>query len=94
MAKTVPAHELQSELARLLDEVADRREHVVVTRRGRPAAALISISEYDALEAGAEILSDSEALTAIEAGLKEIQSGDTVTLEEIRAELAARRSAR
>jgi prevent-host-death family protein len=94
MAKTVLVHELQSELARLLDEVADRRQRVVVTRRGRPAAVLIPISEYDALEVSAEILSDSDALTAIEAGLEEIQSAETVSLEEIRAELAARRSAR
>lgn len=94
MAKTVPVRELRAELAHLLDEVADLREHVVVTRRGRPAAVLIPVDEYDALEETADLLSDGEALAAIEAGLAEIERGETVTLRELRAELAQRRQAR
>jgi antitoxin YefM len=93
MAKTVPVRELRSDLAHLLDEVADRREHVVVTRRGRPAAVLIPVDEYDALEETAEILSDADALAAIGEGLAEIERGETVTLEELRAQIAGRRRA-
>ena len=93
MSKTVPARELRSDLAHLLDEVADRREHVVVTRRGRPAAVLIPVDEYDALEETAEILSDLEAMAAIDEGLAEIDRGETVTLEELRAQIAGRRRA-
>lgn len=84
----MPVRELRNGLARLLDEVADRREHVVVTRRGRPAAALIPIDEYEALEETAEILSDPDALAAIDAGLAELERGETVTLEQLRHELA------
>lgn len=94
VAKTVPVRELRNGLARLLDEIADRREHVVVTRRGRPAAVLIPIDEYEALEETAEILSDPDALAAIEAGLAELERGEAVTLEEVRRELAQRRQAR
>ncbi len=93
MSKTVPARELRSDLAHLLDDVADRREHVVVTRRGRPAAVLIPVDEYDALEESAEILSDADALAAIDAGLVEIERGETVTLAELRAQIAGRRRA-
>ena len=91
MSKTVPVRELRSDLAHLLDDVADRREHVIVTRRGRPAAVLIPIDEYDALEETAEILSDPDALAAIDAGLAEIEQGETVTLAELRDQLAGRR---
>jgi len=80
------------ELARLLDEVADRREHIVVTRRGRPAAVLIPIGEYDALEETAEILSDAETRHAIDAGVAELDAGETVSLDDVRRELAACRS--
>ena len=93
MAKTVPVRELRSELARLLDDVVERREHVIVTRRGRPAAALIPIDEYEALEETAEILSDPDALAAIEAGLAEIERGEVVTLDDLRRGLAQRRAA-
>ena len=43
MAKTVPVRELRAGLAEFLDEVADLREHVIVTRNGRRAAVLVPI---------------------------------------------------
>src|SRR6476659_8394187 len=93
MAKTVPVRELRSNLSSLLDDVSDRRDHVLVTRNGAPAAAIIPIDEYEALEETAEILSDSDALSALEAGLGEIERGDTITLAELRDELADHRPA-
>lgn len=92
MAKTVPVRELRSNLSSLLDDVSDRRDHVLVTRNGAPAAALVPIDEYEALEETAEILSDPDALTALEAGLAEIARDETVTLAELRGELAERRA--
>ena len=94
MAKTVPVRELRARLSELLSDVADRRDHVLVTRNGRPAAALVPIDEYEALEETAEILSDPDALAAIEAGLAEINRGETVELDDLRRELAERRPAR
>jgi prevent-host-death family protein len=94
VAKSVPVRELRSELARVLDDVVDRREHVVVTRHGRPAAALIPIDEYEALEETAEILSDPDAIAAVEAGLAELERDEVVTLDELRRGLAQRRAAR
>lgn len=87
VAKTVGVRDLRAALAELLDEVADRREHVVVTRHGRPAAVLIPVDEYDALEETAEILSDTDTLAAIAAGLADIEKGDTVTLAQLRREI-------
>lgn len=91
MAKTVPVRELRSNLSNLLDDVSDRRDHVVVTRNGTPAAALVPIDEYEALEETAEILSDPDAISALETGLAEIERGETITLAELREELAERR---
>jgi prevent-host-death family protein len=89
MAKTVPVRELRANLSSLLDEVSDRRDHVLVTRNGVPAAALVPIDEYEALEETAEILSDPDAIAALEEGLGEIERGETITLAELRKELAA-----
>lgn len=91
MAKTVPVRELRAELAGLLDEVADRREHVIVTRRGRPAAALVPIDEYEALEETAEILSDPETMRAIERGLRDARAGRVYPLEHVITEARRRR---
>lgn len=92
MAKTVPVRELRSNLSSLLDDVRDRRDHVLVTRNGAPAAALVPIDEYEALEETAEILSDPAALAALETGLGEIERDETVTLTELRSELSERRA--
>lgn len=94
MAKIVPVREFRTKLSELLNDVADRRDHVLVTRNGKPAAALVPIDEYEALEETAEILSDSATLSAIEAGLADLARGETVTLDELRQELAQRRAAR
>jgi antitoxin YefM len=94
MAKTVPVREFRSNLGQLLSDVADRRDHVLVTRNGRPAAMLVPVDEYEALEETAEILSDVDALAALEAGLAEISREETVTLEDLRRELAERRTVR
>lgn len=93
VAKIVPVRELRRNLSSLLDDVSNRRDHVLVTRNGTPAAALVPIDEYEALEETAEILSDPDALAALEAGLAEIERGETVTLEELREELAEKRPA-
>lgn len=90
MSKAVPVREFRTRLAELLDEVADRREHVTVTRRGRPAAVLVPVDEYEALEETAEILSDDDALRAIRQGLDDLTAGEVVPLERIREEMAAR----
>ncbi len=92
MAKTVAVRELRSNLSKLLSDVADRRDHVLVTRNGRPAAVLVPIDEYDALEETAEVLSDPDALAALEAGLGELERGETITLDDLRRELAERRA--
>lgn len=94
VAKVVPVREFRTRLSELLGDVADRRDHVLVTRNGKPAAVLVPIDEYEALEETAEILSDSATLSAIEAGITDLARGDSVTLEELRKELAQRRAAR
>jgi len=94
MSQTVPVRELRSNLSRLLSDVADRRDHVIVTRNGRPAAVLVPIDEYEALEETADILADPDTLAAIDGGLSELARGESVTLEELRAELAGRRPPR
>jgi prevent-host-death family protein len=84
MAKVVPVREFRTKLSELLSDVADRRDHVLVTRNGKPAAALVPIDEYQALEETAEILSDPATLDAIDAGIGEFAQGHTIALDDQR----------
>ena len=90
---TTPICEFRSHLADLLDEVADRREHVTVTRHGRPAAVMIPVGECEALEETAEILSDDRTLAAIAQGLVDLAGGDLIPLDEVRQQQATRQGA-
>jgi antitoxin YefM len=67
---------------------------VLVTRNGKPLAALVPIDDYEALDETVEILSESGVLSAIEAGLAELSREEIVTLEESRPQLTERRQAR
>jgi predicted transcriptional regulator len=51
------------------------------------------IDDNQALGETVEILADPHALAAVEDGLAEIERGETVTLDELRSELAERRPA-
>lgn len=73
MAETVPVQELRSNLDSLLDDVSRRHDRVLVTRNGAPTAALVPIDGSAALEETAEVLSDPNAPSALEAGLAEIE---------------------
>jgi prevent-host-death family protein len=90
MSKTVPVREFRNHLADLLDEVADRREHVTITRHGRPSAVVIPVREYEALEETADILSDDDTLAAIRRGLDDLAAGDVISLDEVRKQMADR----
>ena len=91
MTKTVPVKDLRRELGPLLDEVSDRREHIVVTRHGRPAAVIIPHDEYTALEETADVLADPGAMAALAEGL-DADPVDDVTLDELRTEIARKRA--
>lgn len=87
MAKIVPFTEARSTLSELLDEVADRQEHVVITRNGRPAAVVLSSEEYEALAETLEILEDDETLAALRESEADVKAGRVYPVDEVRREL-------
>lgn len=91
MTRTVPVKDLRRDLGPLLDEVSERREHIVVTRHGRPAAVIVPHDEYTALEETADVLADADTMAALVAGLAADPSDD-VPLAALRKEITARRA--
>ncbi len=74
-------------MSELLDDVAARHEHVVITRKGRPAAVVISPEEWEAVEETLEILQDEETLAALLESEGDVKAGRLLSLEEVRREL-------
>lgn len=89
MTEHVPVREARERLAELLTAVADRREHIVITRRGRPAAVLVPPDEYAALEETLDVLADPDSLRALVRGLTD-DPADDVEFDDLRTELRQR----
>lgn len=79
---TVPLSHAKATLTKLLTQVQELGEEVVITRSGRPAGVLLSFEEYEGLMETLEILADEELSKAIKAGLEEAARGDVVTAED------------
>jgi prevent-host-death family protein len=54
MTREIPVTQARAELAELVNRVAYSGERVVLTRHGRPLAALVSSDDHEQLEALAE----------------------------------------
>ncbi|MDQ3571739.1 MAG: type II toxin-antitoxin system Phd/YefM family antitoxin [Actinomycetota bacterium] len=87
MTKVVPFTVARSTLSELLDEVNDRHEHVVITRKGRPAGVVLSNEEYDALVETLEVLEDEDTLAALRESEEDVRDGRLVSLSDLRREL-------
>jgi prevent-host-death family protein len=87
MARIIPFTEARARLTELLDDVEARHEHVVITRKGRPAAVVISTEEWEALEETLETLQDEETLSALRESEEDVKAGRLFSLDEVRREL-------
>lgn len=87
VAKIVPFTEARSTLSELLDEVSERHEHVIITRKGRPAGVVLSGEEYEAIAETLEVLEDEELLAALRESETDVREGRLHPLDEVRREL-------
>ncbi len=91
MADTVlPLAEIKKRLSEIVDRVEQHHERVVLTRNGRPAAVILSPDDLDSLEETLDILSEPGVLEEIGRSREEIDRGDFVTAEELRAKYLAK----
>jgi prevent-host-death family protein len=74
-------------LTELLDDVEARHEHVVITRKGRPVAVIVSPDEWDAIEETLDVLQDEAMLVALRESEDDVQEGRLFGLDEVRREL-------
>jgi antitoxin YefM len=65
MTKTLPISDVKTHLPELLTGVEEREEEVIVTRKGKPAAVLVNIREYERLKATVDVLSDGNLMDQV-----------------------------
>ncbi|MFN2200809.1 MAG: type II toxin-antitoxin system Phd/YefM family antitoxin [Caldilineaceae bacterium] len=76
----VPVTDLRQDAAEVLKKVRRSRDPVVITQRGRAAAVLLSVQEYE------RAMYERDLLRALARGEKELQVGEGFDLEDVMAE--------
>jgi len=85
--ETLPLADVKNRLSEVVEKVASQHDRVTITRNGRPAAVLVSPDDLESLEETLSILSDSKELAELRKGLVQLDSGDVVGLEDLKADL-------
>lgn len=80
--KVVSSAEARASLASLLNEIEDLENHIIITRRGKPSAIILSYEEYERLLETLDVLSDPELMKAVQKGEEDIKKGDIASLNE------------
>lgn len=92
MPDVLPLSSVKAHLSEVVDRVELEQERIVLTRNGRAVAVLISPDDLEGLEETLAILSDPTLREQIREGEAAAVAGDTATLEELQADLQARRA--
>jgi len=80
---TVPVVAVRTDLADLLNKVAYQDERVVITRQGKPIAALVPLHSLTILEKLFSVLDEEKVLRVLEQG----SDNSDMTEEELRRQL-------
>lgn len=81
----LPLAEVKARFSAMVDRVEDHHDRITVTRNGRPAAVLISVDDLVGLEDTLDLLSDPVAMAEIAEARRDVESGNVVSADELRA---------
>lgn len=75
MTRTLPISEVKTHLPELVDKVIARDEQIVVTRKGKPAAVILSYGEYESLRETLDVLSNPLMMKQIHKSISYFSKG-------------------
>jgi len=82
---TLPLAEVKARLSALVNYVERTQRRVVITRRGRPAAVLVSPDDLDAMMETIALMADPEAARELGEGRSSAVSGGGLDESAVRA---------
>ena len=87
MTKNITLKDLRPKLPKVINEIDSKMTRFVVTKRGKPAALMMSIEDYESLLETLDILSNSGLSKKIKAAEEDVKKGKIQSLDEIDREL-------
>jgi len=86
--KQIPLKEAKDSLSAVVDQVSTTHQPVTITKHGRPTATLIATEDLQTLLETMAWLSDPDHANEMAQARDAIEQGKTLSLEEVRAQLA------
>ncbi len=83
---TVPLGEAKDKLSALVDSAESTHDIITITKHGKPAAVLMSADDLESLHETIYWLSRAGTRDAVAAADAEYAAGQTISLENLRAE--------
>jgi len=71
--------------------VSGTREHIVITKRGRPEAVVMSVDELESWQETLEIMADKRAMAAIARAERDVEERRVRSWDEVRSRVRKRR---
>lgn len=74
-------------LTKLPEQLAGEDRAVAVTRNGKPVLAVMSWDLFESIVETMDIMGDPDAMAALRRGIQDIQAGNLVPIEQVKADL-------
>lgn len=85
---TLSVADARAQFSRIIESASSTHERFEVTKNGSRAAVLLGADDFDALLETIAILGDTRLVAEIDAGLRELDRGDTETAEDVSEAMA------
>lgn len=83
MTRTIPVSEARQTLPILVNRINKVMDRIIITRKGKPAAVLMGVEEYESWVETLELVSRKETMTGIRNGLSDLKKGRTQSFEQV-----------
>ena len=87
MVNTISIRELRPKLAEVMENIHEKFDRYIVTKRGVPEVVMLSIEDYESILETLEIESDKELMKRIKKSEQDLQKKKGVSLDKINEEL-------
>ena len=81
MTRTIPVSEARQTLPILVSRISKVMDRIIITRKGKPAAVLMGVEEYESWIETLELVSRKETMAGIRAGLTDLKNGRAQSFE-------------
>ena len=85
MPKYLTIAEAQQQLSELSNQLID--EPAIITKDGKPVMITFGLEQFESLIETIEIISDKEFMKKLKQGIQEVEQGETISLEELKADI-------